>query len=58
MTEWNTEIAIWEYQSSHRGELPDDISHAQDLGKIANGLLSAADVNQQIITTMPNDLIE
>jgi ubiquitin-like 1-activating enzyme E1 A len=50
--------AIWEYQSSHQGNLPNDIQHAGELQTVANTLLANADVNKQVITTMPQDLIE
>jgi len=50
--------AIWEYQSSHQGSLPNDIQYANELQTIANTLLANADVNKQVITTMPQDLIE
>lgn len=50
--------AIWEYQSSHQGNLPHDIQQASHLQGIANSLLTKADVNKQVLTTMPQDLIE
>jgi hypothetical protein len=50
--------AIWEYQSLHQGNLPNDVNHTSELQAIANGLLANADVNKQVITTMPQDLIE
>jgi ubiquitin-like 1-activating enzyme E1 A len=50
--------AIWEYRSSHHDNLPDNIQHASELQTIANRLLANADVNKQVITTMPQDLIE
>jgi len=51
-------LAVWEYQSLHDGNLPEDIQHAAELGVIANNLLANADVNKLAITTMPQDLIE
>jgi len=51
-------LAIWEYQSLHHGNLPNDIKHASELQAIANSLLANADVNKQVITAMPPDLIE
>jgi len=53
-----TILAIWEYQSLHQGNLPNDVNHTSELQAIANGLLTNADVNKQVITTMPQDLIE
>jgi hypothetical protein len=50
--------AIWEYQSTHQGDLPNDIHHASELQAIANTLLANAEVNKQVITSMPQDLIE
>jgi len=53
-----TILAIWEYQSSHQGSLPNDTQHANELQAIANTLLVNADVNKQVVTTMPQDFIE
>ncbi|KIM89081.1 hypothetical protein PILCRDRAFT_768178 [Piloderma croceum F 1598] len=53
-----TILAIWEYQSLHQCNLPNDINHTSELQTIANGLLANADVNKQVIATMPQDLIE
>jgi len=53
-----TIFAIWEYQSSHQGNLPRGSHHASELQAIANTLLSNADVNKQVITAIPQDLIE
>lgn len=50
-------IAIWEYQSQN-GHLPNDIAHTSALQSIANSLISAADVNKQVLTKIPEDLIE
>lgn len=51
-------VAIWEYESLHRGALPDAIEAAPALEVIANSLISAADVNKQVLTTIPRELIE
>ncbi|EGN98441.1 hypothetical protein SERLA73DRAFT_183447 [Serpula lacrymans var. lacrymans S7.3] len=53
-----TIIAIWEYQSIHQGELPDDEKNAPELETIASSILSAADVNSQVITRIPQELIQ
>jgi len=50
-------LAIWEYEFSQR-RLPNEIQDATCLQTVANTLLSDADVNKQVITTMPQDLIE
>ncbi|KAL0960927.1 hypothetical protein HGRIS_005934 [Hohenbuehelia grisea] len=50
-------LAVWEYQALHRGTLPDGADKADELEAIANKLLSAADVNKQVITAIPGDLI-
>jgi len=51
-------LAIWEYQSLHHGNLPNNIQHATELQTIANTLLANAGVNKQVISTMPQDLVE
>ncbi|KDQ62549.1 hypothetical protein JAAARDRAFT_30452 [Jaapia argillacea MUCL 33604] len=53
-----TILAIWEFESLHRGMLPDDVSHAQELLSVANRLLEEGGVNKQFITSMPSDLVE
>jgi ubiquitin-like 1-activating enzyme E1 A len=50
--------AIWQYQSLHGGTLPDNESAASELENIANSLISTADVNKQVLTKAPQDLIE
>ena len=50
-------IAIWKFQSLH-GALPEDISHADELETISNTLISEADVNKQVLTTEPRQLLE
>ncbi|KAF8630968.1 hypothetical protein AX17_005324 [Amanita inopinata Kibby_2008] len=52
-----TILAIWEYQSRHHGHLPGDGSCAAELENIANSLLTEADVNKQILTSVSRDLI-
>lgn len=51
------EIAIWKFQSLH-GALPEDISHTDELETISNTLISEADVNKQVLTTEPRQLLE
>lgn len=50
--------ALWEYQSTHAGVLPDDASEAPALEAIANTLLTKAEVNKQALPTIQNDLVE
>jgi len=50
--------AIWQYQSLHGGTLPDNESTACELETIANSLILTADVNKQVLTSAPQDLIE
>lgn len=50
--------AIWQYQSLHNGNLPNQNDHAVELESIANSMLSEGKVNQQVLTTIPRDLIE
>ena len=49
--------AIWKFQSLH-GALPEDISHTDELETISNTLISEADVNKQVLTTEPRQLLE
>lgn len=51
-------LAIWQYQSLHDGTLPDSGSAVRELETITNSLISAADVNKQVLTKAPQDLIE
>ncbi|KAF8798777.1 hypothetical protein BYT27DRAFT_7122537 [Phlegmacium glaucopus] len=50
-------LAIWKFQSLH-GTLPEDISDADELETISNTLISEADVNKQVLTKGPRQLIE
>ena len=50
--------AIWEYQATHAGALPDDPGVAPELEAIANSLISNADVNKQVLPQIPRELIE
>jgi ubiquitin-like 1-activating enzyme E1 A len=49
--------AIWKFQSLH-GALPEDISHVDELETISNTLISEADVNSQVLTKEPRQLLE
>ncbi|KAG2151348.1 hypothetical protein DEU56DRAFT_777406 [Suillus clintonianus] len=51
-------LALWEYQNNHEGNLPDDMDAASELGKIANSILATSDVNRQVLTSVPQDLID
>ncbi|KAJ8593822.1 hypothetical protein M405DRAFT_872402 [Rhizopogon salebrosus TDB-379] len=51
-------LALWEYQSTHEGKLPDDIDAAPELEQIANSILTTSDVNRQVLTSVPRDLID
>ncbi|KAF8895436.1 hypothetical protein BD779DRAFT_1466851 [Infundibulicybe gibba] len=50
--------AIWQYQSLHNGDLPSDSNQAGELESIANSLISTAEVNPQVLTTIPRDLVD
>jgi ubiquitin-like 1-activating enzyme E1 A len=52
-----TILALWEYQSVHNGQLPNDITATVELEQIANSLLAGADVNKQAIASVPSDFI-
>lgn len=51
-------LALWEYQHIHEGKLPDHIGATSELGQIANSILASSDVNRQVLTSVPPDLIE
>jgi ubiquitin-like 1-activating enzyme E1 A len=51
-------LALWEYQHNHEGRLPDDMDTASELGQIANSILATSDVNRQVLTSVPLDLID
>lgn len=50
--------ALWEYQATHSGALPDDPMAAQELEEIANKLIGEAGVNKQVLPNIPRELIE
>lgn len=50
-------VAIWKFQSLH-GRLPDNVLEANELERIANALISEADVNKQVLATEPRELLE
>lgn len=50
--------AIWEFQARHQGKLPSELEEADELEAIANKMIKEADVNKQILTVAPRDLIE
>jgi ubiquitin-like 1-activating enzyme E1 A len=49
--------ALWQFQSLH-DSLPNGLDHLAELEAITNQLISAAEVNKQILTSVPHDLIE
>ncbi|KAI0755292.1 hypothetical protein C8Q80DRAFT_423967 [Daedaleopsis nitida] len=51
-------LAVWEYQATHGGALPDDAAAAAELEAIANKLISDADVNKQVLPAIPRELVE
>lgn len=53
-----SEIALWQYQSLHNDQLPSALEAASELEGIANSLIAGADVNKQILTRIPRDIIE
>ncbi|KAF9021060.1 hypothetical protein BDZ89DRAFT_957785 [Hymenopellis radicata] len=50
-------LALWQFQATH-GVLPSTIDSASELGTIGDALIAAADVNKQVLTTLPSDLTE
>ncbi|KAF9527597.1 hypothetical protein CPB83DRAFT_856063 [Crepidotus variabilis] len=50
-------MGLWEYQSVHR-TLPTDITQASELESLSNSLISSANVNKQVLTLAPRELIE
>jgi len=53
-----TVMAILEWQTGHEGNLPDDISAADELEILANSLLKSLNVNPQSIESIPRHLID
>ncbi len=51
-------LALWEFQSIHNGVLPDSVAQVEELETIANAMIAAADLNKQVLTTIPRDLAE
>ncbi|GBE83231.1 hypothetical protein BKA93DRAFT_725681 [Sparassis latifolia] len=51
-------LALWEYQATHGGVLPDSQSEAVPLESVANALLTKADVNKQTLPSIPRATIE
>ena len=51
-------LALWEYQSKHDGELPDNEGHAAELQAVANSMLSSAGVNTQAIVAVSQELTQ
>lgn len=51
-------LALWQYQSLHNDQLPNALESATELENIANGLIASADVNKQVLTHIPRDLME
>ncbi|KAM5538636.1 hypothetical protein V8D89_007665 [Ganoderma adspersum] len=51
-------LAIWEYQATHGGALPDGPAAAPELEAIANKLIANADVNKQVLPSIPKELVE
>jgi len=50
-------LTIWQYQSSQK-RLPAGPQDTEELQTIADTLVSGADVNKQVLTTLPSSLIE
>ncbi|KAG1715716.1 hypothetical protein ID866_1432 [Astraeus odoratus] len=53
-----TILALWQYQKIHQGELPASSDATPELLAIANAILAEAEVNVQVLSTMPSELIE
>ena len=49
--------AIWQFESLH-GALPNSPSQFAELEALANQLILAANVNKQVLSTVPSDTIE
>ncbi|KAJ7505451.1 hypothetical protein B0H11DRAFT_2340356 [Mycena galericulata] len=50
-------LAVWEYQKVH-GQLPTGPDDVAELQLIANAMISAADVNKQVLERVPTELIQ
>ncbi|KAJ3550575.1 hypothetical protein NMY22_g383 [Coprinellus aureogranulatus] len=51
-------LALWQYQSLHNDQLPNTVDNVTELENIANKLIASADVNKQVLTHIPRDLIQ
>lgn len=49
--------ALWQFQSAN-GALPNNFGNADELENIMNQYIAEADVNKQILTKAPRELIE
>ena len=50
--------AIWEFESLHRGNMPDNLAHVEELQAIANSLLAEAGVSKDVIPAIPKNVVE
>lgn len=48
---------IWQFESQHNN-LPDDLNQTDELESISNSLISEAEVNKQVLTREPRELLE
>ncbi|KIN96336.1 hypothetical protein M404DRAFT_1006843 [Pisolithus tinctorius Marx 270] len=51
-------LALWEYQKMKDGKVPNSVDATPELLSIANAMLAEAEVNSQVLPTMPSELIE
>lgn len=51
-------LALWEFQSTHQGHLPDDTKNADELESVANTLIAKAEVNKDAFPAISRELVE
>ncbi|EAU85910.2 SUMO1 activating enzyme subunit [Coprinopsis cinerea okayama7 len=51
-------LALWQFQSAHNNILPSNPEQATVLETIANELISSTDVNKQVLSKVPQNLVE
>jgi len=51
-------LALWEFQSIHQGQLPDDNIYTDELENISNILITRAEVNKDAFPAIPRELVE
>jgi len=54
---WGSNIALWEFQVQHQGELPSQPDQAAELESVRETLISERITNKSLLKGSPKDLI-